>query len=54
MISGFKPETKIAVVVLMNNFNWDDVVGHNLLLTLSRHSKLKKTKMQMVSNTPNH
>lgn len=51
---GFEPETKIGVVVLMNNFNWDDVVGHNLLLTLSRHNKLRKSKVRMVNNMVKH
>jgi len=48
---GFEPETKIVVVVLMNNFDWDDVVGHNLLLTLSRYNKLKISKVRIVRNT---
>ena len=48
---GFKPETKVTVVVLMNNFNWDDVVGYNLLLTLSRYNKLKISKVRIVRNT---
>lgn len=32
---GFEPSQKIAVVVLRNNFNWSDKVGHNLLVRLS-------------------
>lgn len=29
---GFCPDRQVAVVVLYNNFNWDDLVGGNLLL----------------------
>lgn len=42
MISGYTayigvdPQRKIGVVVLANNFNWDDHIGHNLLLALAR------------------
>jgi CubicO group peptidase (beta-lactamase class C family) len=32
---GLNEKTSVAVVVLCNNFNWDDKVGHNLLLRLS-------------------
>ncbi|CBL46053.1 Hypothetical protein HDN1F_24700 [gamma proteobacterium HdN1] len=32
---GFEPSQKIAVVVLRNNFNWEDKIGHNLLARLS-------------------
>jgi len=41
MVSGYSSyvgvnvERQVAVVVLCNNFNWDDKVGHNLLLRLS-------------------
>ena len=44
MVSGYSAyvglniEKKIAVVVLMSNFEWDDEAGHNLLLRLSRAS----------------
>lgn len=31
---GLNTERQIAVVVLCNNFNWSDKVGHNLLLRL--------------------
>jgi CubicO group peptidase (beta-lactamase class C family) len=43
---GFEPETEVAVVVLRNNFNWHDVVGHNLLLRLSRYAKFKKSETE--------
>jgi len=33
---GVEPNRKIAVVVLANNFNWDDYIGHSLLLTLAK------------------
>ncbi len=33
---GVDPQRKIGVVVLANNFNWDDYIGHNLLLALAR------------------
>jgi CubicO group peptidase (beta-lactamase class C family) len=39
---GINPDQGTAVVVLYNNFNWDDVIGHNLLLTLSRNAKSKR------------
>jgi CubicO group peptidase (beta-lactamase class C family) len=32
---GIEPIANVAVVVLMANFNWDDKIGHNLLLRLS-------------------
>lgn len=32
---GFNAETKTAVAVLAGTFNWDDRIGHNLLLRLS-------------------
>ena len=33
---GLNVEKHIAVVVLSSNFNWDDKIGHNLLLRLSK------------------
>jgi CubicO group peptidase (beta-lactamase class C family) len=33
---GLNLEKQIAVVVLCSNFNWDDKIGHNLLLRLSK------------------
>jgi CubicO group peptidase (beta-lactamase class C family) len=36
---GFIPDKKIGVVVLTNSFNWDDHIGHNMLVGLSRRSK---------------
>jgi CubicO group peptidase (beta-lactamase class C family) len=42
MISGYSayvgvdPQRKLGVVVLANNFDWDDHFGHNLLLSLAR------------------
>lgn len=47
---GFEPETEVAVVVLRNNFNWKDVVGHNLLLRLSQRVLEKKSKLYNVSS----
>ena len=32
---GICPERQVAVIVLYNNFNWDDLVGQNLLLRLA-------------------
>jgi hypothetical protein len=32
---GMDADTQSAVVVLCNSFNWDDRIGHNLLLRLS-------------------
>ena len=32
---GINTESRIAVVVLYNTFNWDDEIGHNLILRLS-------------------
>jgi hypothetical protein len=32
---GLNVDKRIAVVVLSSNFNWDDKIGHNLLLRLS-------------------
>jgi len=32
---GMDLDTRVAVVVLSNKFNWDDKVGHNLVLRLS-------------------
>ncbi len=43
---GFDPDTEVAVVVLRNNFNWQDVVGHNLLLRLSRYAQIQKSAKQ--------
>ncbi len=36
---GFEPKSKVAVVILYNTFNWDDSIGHNLLLTMARNAK---------------
>jgi CubicO group peptidase (beta-lactamase class C family) len=33
---GMNSESRIAVVVLYNTFSWDEKVGHNLILRLSR------------------
>lgn len=33
---GLEPRTHVAVVVLYNTFSWDDKIGHNLILRLSR------------------
>jgi CubicO group peptidase (beta-lactamase class C family) len=33
---GVEPENRIAVIALYNTFSWDDKLGHNLLLRLSR------------------
>lgn len=35
---GVEYEKGLAVVVLYNNFDWDDEIGHNLLLTLARNT----------------
>ena len=32
---GMEPDTRVAVVVLCNTFNWNDKIGHNLVLRLS-------------------
>jgi CubicO group peptidase (beta-lactamase class C family) len=32
---GMDTSNRVAVVVLQNNFNWDDKIGHNLVLRLS-------------------
>ncbi len=47
---GFEPVSQVAVVVLRNNFNWEDVVGHNLLLRLSRYVSYKKSNIIMSVN----
>lgn len=39
---GIEPDKKIGVVVLANNFNWDDCIGHNLLLTLAVRKALQR------------
>jgi CubicO group peptidase (beta-lactamase class C family) len=46
---GLNVDKRIAVVVLSSNFNWDDKIGHNLLLRLSdglasRRSELSQQK----------
>jgi CubicO group peptidase (beta-lactamase class C family) len=47
MIAGFSAyvgidtETGIAVVALYNNFDWDDTIGDNLLLTFARNGIVK-------------
>lgn len=46
---GFEPRTEVAVVVLRNNFNWGDVVGHNLLLRLAQFAMLKKSQKSELS-----
>jgi CubicO group peptidase (beta-lactamase class C family) len=33
---GLDPDTRIAVIVLCNTFNWNDKVGHNLVRRLAR------------------
>ena len=33
---GLDLDTRVAVVLLSNKFDWDDRVGHNLLLRISR------------------
>jgi CubicO group peptidase (beta-lactamase class C family) len=38
---GIEAESGLAVVVLYNNFDWDDKIGHNLLLTLARNGIVK-------------
>lgn len=48
---GFEPVSQVGVVVLRNNFNWSDVVGHNLLLRLSRFAHYKKSEALIGSNT---
>lgn len=42
---GLERSKNLAVIVLCNNFNWDDKVGHNLLLTLSRNFETVQSKM---------
>ena len=37
---GMNMSRKMAVVVLCSSFNWNDKIGHNLLLRLSRSSEL--------------
>lgn len=36
---GFEPDSDVAVVVLRNNFNWVDKIGHELLLELAMHAR---------------
>ena len=43
---GVIPDKKIGVVVLTNNFNWDDFIGHTLLLTLANRQKTRKQDVQ--------
>ena len=33
---GFEPRARVAVVALYNTFSWDEKIGHNLVLRLSR------------------
>lgn len=40
---GIIQKTGIAVIVLCNTFNWEEYIGHNILLTLSRNSTKGKT-----------
>ncbi|HEY1406170.1 MAG TPA: serine hydrolase domain-containing protein [Spirochaetota bacterium] len=40
---GMNTETRIAVIVLYNTFNWDEKVGHNLVLRLSEGLKSQHT-----------
>ncbi|GAA4361178.1 serine hydrolase domain-containing protein [Kangiella marina] len=47
---GFEPETEIAVVVLRNNFNWQDKVGHNLLLRMSEFLRLEQSQDVNISS----
>lgn len=52
MLSGYRAyigmdlNARVAVVVLSNQFNWDDKIGHNLLLRLSGAYGLKPPKLQ--------
>jgi CubicO group peptidase (beta-lactamase class C family) len=41
---GFDINTKVAVVVLCNTFNWNDKVGHNLVLRIAGSSAKRQTK----------
>lgn len=40
------PERNLGVVVLANNFNWDDYIGHTLLLILADRQKLRTQHAQ--------
>ena len=40
---GMEPNVRVAVVVLCNTFNWNDKIGHNLVLRLSGAFASRKT-----------
>jgi CubicO group peptidase (beta-lactamase class C family) len=42
---GMDVSKKIAVIVLCSSFNWNDKIGHNLLLRLSHASDLSKDRL---------
>ena len=39
---GIEPESRSAVVVMQNNFNWVDKVGQNLLLLFAKRARMLK------------
>ena len=41
---GVVPERDIGVVVLTNNFNWDDYIGHSLLLLLANRKAAQSAR----------
>ena len=43
---GVVPERDIGVVVLTNNFNWDDYIGHSLLLLLANRKAAQSARSQ--------
>lgn len=49
---GFEPVSGVAVAVLRNNFNWQDKVGHELLLSLAVLAKQSGSHAQAVSLSP--
>jgi CubicO group peptidase (beta-lactamase class C family) len=43
---GIEQERGVGVVVLCNNFNWNDRIGHNLLLALARDSATQSARQR--------
>jgi hypothetical protein len=50
---GLETDKKFAVVVLYSNFNWQDKIGHNLLLRLA-NSKIQSATATNLPVAPSH
>ncbi|WP_027721167.1 serine hydrolase domain-containing protein [Maridesulfovibrio zosterae] len=53
---GMNIPSNSAVIVLKNNFNWEDSIGHNLILRMVKNYHLKNSryKNNLASSLPKH